>query len=159
MSAYSQFTQMMETRCIRLGVELRKVDAAYTSVIGVTKYMAQYGLNSGCAAALVIARRSQGRTEKLPMSHARYFRKPEDRLKSGAWGKVSKKINIRGGKARNEFYHLGDKKVKTNRLLHGKLRQIQFTKWAGQTVHVLRTPHIKLKTSAVGSPAYLAVNG
>lgn len=114
MSAYSQFTQMMETRCIRLGVELRKVDAAYTSVIGVTKYMAQYGLNSGCAAALVIARRSQGRTEKLPMSHARYFRKPEDRLKSRAWGKESKMINIRGGKARNEFYHLGDKKVRTN---------------------------------------------
>jgi IS605 OrfB family transposase len=144
--AYSKFTQLIETRCCRQGVELNKVDAAYTSIIGVTKYMALYGLNSGCAAALVIARRGQGRTEKLPISHARYFKKPEDRLKSGAWAKVSKKINICSGIARNEFYFLGDKKVKTNRLLHGKLRQIQFTKWAGQTVQVLRTPNIKLKT-------------
>lgn len=144
--AYSKFTQLIETRSYRQGVELNRVDPCYTSVIGVTKYMALYGLNSGCAAALVIARRGQGRTEKLPISHARYFKKPEDRLKSGAWGKVSKKINICGGLARNDFYHLGDKKAKTNRLLHGKLRQIQFTKWAGQTVQVLRTPHIKLKT-------------
>ncbi len=144
--AYSKFTQLIETRCIRQGVELNRVSAAYTSVIGVTKYMALYGLNSGCAAALVIARRGQGRTEKLPLSHARYFKRPEDRLKSGAWARVSKKINICSGIARNKFYFLGDKKVRTNRSLHGKLRQIQFTKWAGQTVQVLRTPHIKLKT-------------
>ena len=156
--AYSKFTQMIETRCIRQGVELLKVNAAYTSVIGVTKYMALYGLNSGASAALVIARRGQGRTEKLPASHARYFKKPEDRLKSGAWTKVSKKINIRGGKARNEFYHLGDKKVRTNRPLHGKPRQTHSTKWSGQTVQVLRTPNIKLKTSAVGSPVYLPIN-
>ncbi len=48
--AYSKFTQLIETRCIRQGVELNRVDAAYTSVIGITKYMALYGLNSGCAA-------------------------------------------------------------------------------------------------------------
>ena len=136
MSAYSKFTQLIETRCIRQGVELNKVDAAYTSVIGITKYMALYGLNSGCAAALVIARRGQGRTEKLPISHARYFKKPEDRLKSGAWGKVSKKINICGGIARNKFYFLGDKKVRTNCPLHGKnsantLLQVEWSNCAG----------------------------
>ena len=57
--AYSKFTQMIETRCIRQGIQLLKVEAAYSSVIGVTKYMAVYGLNSGCAAALVIARRGE----------------------------------------------------------------------------------------------------
>ncbi len=144
--AYSKFTQLIETRCCRQGIELNRVGCAYTSVIGVTKYMALYGLNSGCAAALVIARRGQGRTEKLPLGHARYFKRPEDRLKSGAWAKVSKKINICSGIARNEFYFLGDKKVRTNRSLHGKLRQIRSYNWSGQTVQVLRTPHIKLKT-------------
>jgi len=64
--AYSQFTQMIESKCLRSGVGLIKIDPAYTSVIGVTKYMAVYGLNSGCAAALVIARRGLFRTEKLP---------------------------------------------------------------------------------------------
>ena len=57
--AYSKFTQMIENRCIRQGIQLLKVEAAYSSVIGVTKYMAVYGLNSGCAAALVIARRGE----------------------------------------------------------------------------------------------------
>lgn len=55
--AYSKFTQLIETRTQRQGVGRVLVDAAYTSVIGVTKYMAMYGINSGCAAALVIARR------------------------------------------------------------------------------------------------------
>ena len=62
--AYSQFIQMIESRCIKSGVELIKVDAAYTSVIGVTKYMAVYGLNSGGAAALVIARRGESRESR-----------------------------------------------------------------------------------------------
>jgi len=64
--AYSQFIQMIQSKCLKSGIELIKIHPAYTSVIGVTKYMAVYGLNSGCAAALVIARRGQGRTEKLP---------------------------------------------------------------------------------------------
>lgn len=53
--AYSRFNQMIEAKCLKSGIELIKIDAAYTSVIGVTKYMAVYGLNSGCAAALVIS--------------------------------------------------------------------------------------------------------
>ncbi|BAZ12694.1 transposase, IS605 OrfB family protein [Calothrix sp. NIES-4071] len=61
---YSKFNEMLERRCNKFGIELLKVDASYTSVIGVTKYTAMYSLNSGCAAALVIARRGQNRTEK-----------------------------------------------------------------------------------------------
>ncbi|MEC4887521.1 MAG: transposase [Scytonema sp. PMC 1070.18] len=79
--AYSKLTQMIETRCTRQGIHLLKVNAAYTSIIGVTKYMAMYGLNSGCSAAIVIARRSQGRTEKLPKQNAIYFKKPSCLLK------------------------------------------------------------------------------
>jgi IS605 OrfB family transposase len=76
--AYSKFNQMLESRCKKFGIELLKIDPAYTSVIGVTKYMAMHSLSSGCAAALVIARRGQNRTENLPKSHAAFFNKPED---------------------------------------------------------------------------------
>jgi len=106
--AYSQFTQMIESKCLKSGVELIKIHPAYTSVIGVTKYMAVYGLNSGCAAALVIARRGQGRTERLPAALASYFKKPADMLKSGAWARVAKTINICGGFNRHKFYSLGE---------------------------------------------------
>jgi IS605 OrfB family transposase len=147
--AYSQLNKRLEARCSRQGVELVKVDAAYTSVIGVTKYMAMYGLNSGCAAALVVARRGQGRTEKLPASHARFFKRPEDCLKYRAWETLSRKLNICGTCRRHRWYFQGEKQVRSNSPLHGKLRQTCFVK--KQTVQVLRTPHIRLKTSANGS--------
>ena len=148
---YSQFTQMIDSRCIKSGVELIKVDAAYTSVIGVTKYMAVSGLNSGCAAALVIARRSQKRTERLPNRLDSYFKKPEDKLKSGAWKKVAKKVNICGGFNRHKFYFFGIKQVRSNRTLHGRLRQTTTSK-KFDTVQVLVTPHIRKNPRAVGSP-------
>ncbi len=146
--AYSQFIQMMESKCLKSGIELIKVDAAYTSVIGVTKYMAVYGLNSGCAAALVIARRGQNRIERLPKRLDSYFKKPEDKLKSGAWKKVAKKINICGGFNRHKFYNLGIKQARTNCPLHSKLRQTTPSR-RGDTVQVLVTPHIRLKTPAL----------
>jgi IS605 OrfB family transposase len=154
--AYSQFTEMLESRCSKLGVELIKVDPAYTSVIGVTKYMAMYGLNCGCAAALVVARRGQGRTEKLPTSHARYFKRPEDRLKSRAWQVFAKKVKLCGAHLRHYWYFSGQKQVRSNSPLHGKLRQtcrlsVGFKPHTKQTVQVLRTPHIRKKTSANGS--------
>jgi IS605 OrfB family transposase len=147
--AYSRFTEMMETRCYRAGVELLTVDPAYTSVIGVTKYMAMYGLNSGCAAALVVARRGQGRVEKLPLSHARYFKKPEDCLKSRAWQTFAKKVKLCGARLRHYWYSSGTKQVRSNSPLHGKLRQT--CRLVRQTVQVLKTPHIRKKTCANGS--------
>jgi IS605 OrfB family transposase len=146
--AYSRFTQMIETRCNRTGVELLTVDPAYTSVVGVTKYMAMYGLNSGCAAALVVARRGQGRTENLPSGHARYFRKPEDSLKSRAWQIFAKKVKLCGSRLRHYWYSSGTKQVRSNSPLHGKLRQT--CRSVRQTVQVLKAPHIRKKTCANG---------
>ncbi|KYC43176.1 hypothetical protein WA1_13845 [Scytonema hofmannii PCC 7110] len=115
--AYSQFMQMIESKCLKSGIELKKVAAAYTSVIGTTKYMAVYSLNSGGAAALVIARRGQGRTERLPKHLDSYFNSPEDKLKSGAWKKVAKRINICGGFNRHKWYSLGIKQAKANSMI------------------------------------------
>ena len=155
--AYSQFIQMIESRCIKSGVELIKVDAAYTSVIGVTKYMAVYGLNSGCAAGMVIARRGQGRTERLPKRLDSYFKKPEDKLKSGAWRKVAKAINICGGFNRHKFYKLGIKQARTNSPLYSKLRQTKASS-RRDTVQVLVTPHIRKNPRATGSISLKGVN-
>ncbi|MBR8839706.1 MAG: IS200/IS605 family accessory protein TnpB-related protein [Stigonema ocellatum SAG 48.90 = DSM 106950] len=149
--AYSQFTQMIETKCLKSGIKLIKIDPAYTSVIGVTKYMAVYGLNSGCAAALVIARRGQGRTERLPTPLASYFKKPADMLKSGAWKRVAKQINICGGFNRHRWYSLGIKQVRTNCLLHSKLRQTKASR-RRDTVQVKVTPYIGQKPRAYCSP-------
>jgi IS605 OrfB family transposase len=61
--------KMMETiirRGLRLGFHTKKVNPAYTSVIGRFKYMKKYGLSVHESAAFVIARRGLGYHERLP---------------------------------------------------------------------------------------------
>lgn len=51
---------------LRRGMNVVQVNPAYTSVIGKYKYTASYGMSGHEAAAYVIARRGQGREERLP---------------------------------------------------------------------------------------------
>ncbi|MGD1703139.1 hypothetical protein [Dapis sp. BLCC M229] len=68
------FREAILSCCRRFGVELIKVNPAFTTVIGMVNYMAKYGLNSGTAAALVIGRRALKLLEKIPKCLLR----PED---------------------------------------------------------------------------------
>ncbi|MHC5721733.1 MAG: IS200/IS605 family accessory protein TnpB-related protein, partial [Nostoc sp.] len=63
--AYSRFYELLQSILSNRGVELTKVNPAYSSLIGLVKYMKMYGLSSDCAAALVIARRGM-RLDDLP---------------------------------------------------------------------------------------------
>ena len=84
----SVFKEALISRCKRLGIGLHLVNPAFTSVIGMIKFMPRYGLNSGTAAAMTIARRAMGMSERAPHCLIR----PEDRLKHSwtTWNKVSK---------------------------------------------------------------------
>jgi len=64
--AYARFQQLLASKCHRRGVELIKVNPAYTSLAGQSKYARPKGLSVHTAAAGVIARRSQGFKERLP---------------------------------------------------------------------------------------------
>jgi IS605 OrfB family transposase len=55
--AYQKLIEAIEARAKKVGVEVRKVDPAYTSVIGWAKYGSKLGLNPDQAAAFAIARR------------------------------------------------------------------------------------------------------
>jgi IS605 OrfB family transposase len=63
---YSELLTMLESACYREGVELIKVNPAYTSKIGLYKYCHQYGMSVHNGAAMVIGRRSYKFTEKVP---------------------------------------------------------------------------------------------
>ena len=84
------FRTTLESRCQRYGVELIKVNPAFTSVIGMIKFMAKYGLNSGTSAAMVIARRAMNLSEKIPLC----LSKPVDFGKHSwnAWNRISRYI-------------------------------------------------------------------
>jgi IS605 OrfB family transposase len=104
--AYSSFARMLEARCQKFGIQLIKVNPAYSSVQGLTKYMAMYGLNSGRYAALVLARRALRKSERLPRALHVTLKKPVDSFRHvwSAWSAVARVLDSCGGKARHRFY-------------------------------------------------------
>ena len=86
------FRTSLESRCRRFGVELIKVNPAFTSVIGMIQFMQKYGLNSGTSAAMVIARRAMNLSEKIPQCLAT----PEDEAKHvwSAWNRVARYLKL-----------------------------------------------------------------
>ncbi|MGG6437919.1 IS200/IS605 family accessory protein TnpB-related protein [Saccharococcus caldoxylosilyticus] len=61
-----KLTDIIIRRGMRLGFRVKKVNPAYTSVIGRFKYRKKYGLSVHENAALVIGRRGLGYQERLP---------------------------------------------------------------------------------------------
>lgn len=100
---YSLFRTLIESRCYRYGIELVKVNPAYTSMIGLTNYMARYGLNSATAAGIVIARRYLKYSERIPSTVTPLI--PVD-IKGHVWKKwsfLTKKVRAFKIK-RHEFF-------------------------------------------------------
>jgi len=64
--AYSCFTQTLQGRAWRKGVDLHAVNPAYTSIIGRVKFASRYGLTTHQAAACVIGRRYLRLSEREP---------------------------------------------------------------------------------------------
>jgi IS605 OrfB family transposase len=61
-----KMTDTIIRRGLRLGFRIKKVNPAYTSVIGRFKYMKKYGLSVHESAAFAIGRRGLGYRERLP---------------------------------------------------------------------------------------------
>ena len=64
--AYGKVKAYFVSRGHRQGVEVHQVNPAYSSVIGRVKFMERYGLSVHQAAALVLARRLLGCSERIP---------------------------------------------------------------------------------------------
>jgi len=66
---YKRLLNKIEITARRNGIEVRKVNPAYTSVIGKLKYAPQYNIDKDIAGAYVTARRGLGFKEKLPKNY------------------------------------------------------------------------------------------
>lgn len=102
--AYSQFLSILESRASKWGIEVIKVNPAYSSLIGLTKFLKLYGLSSDTAAALVLARRALHKSERPPARYARFL--PEDRHRHAwsYWRMLHRKLSSR---LRHSFYNFG----------------------------------------------------
>ncbi len=90
--AYSEFYKQLGSILSNRGIELIAVNSAYSSIIGLVKYLRMYGLASDEAAALVIARRAMKWSEKIPRSLTAYSEvNPEKHIWS-EWNQLNKKI-------------------------------------------------------------------
>jgi IS605 OrfB family transposase len=90
--AYSRFYELLQSILSNRGIELITVNPAYSSLIGLVKYMKMYGLSSDCAAALVIARRGMRLSEKPQSSITAYASVNEDKHVWSFWSELNKKI-------------------------------------------------------------------
>ncbi|WP_257282903.1 IS200/IS605 family accessory protein TnpB-related protein [Endozoicomonas sp. SESOKO1] len=89
--AYDQIHKTLVSRAYREGVGLTRVNPAYTSVIGRTKFSGQYGLSVHHGAAVAIARRYFRFSERLP-------RGPRVRLWDDRAGHVALRLPEDNGK-------------------------------------------------------------
>ena len=64
--SYGKIKAYFLSRGYREGVEVKQVNPAYSSVVGRVKFMERYGLTVHQAAALVLARRLLGCSERIP---------------------------------------------------------------------------------------------
>jgi IS605 OrfB family transposase len=94
--AYSQWNEVLDNACEKYGIYHKKVNPAYSSTIGLTKFMSIYGMNSASAAAFVIARRGRRFSERLPKKHhllpsrSAYTKVTKVKHVWSHWSKVSK---------------------------------------------------------------------
>ena len=98
--AYSKFLQLLKARCFKLGIQLIEVNPAYSSLIGLIKFMSLYGMNSATAAAVVLARRAMRLSERPPARTAYQGTEPRKHVWSD-WRIIAKRVV---GASRHSFY-------------------------------------------------------
>jgi IS605 OrfB family transposase len=89
--AYRSVLEKIEVYARRVGVQVIKVNPAYTSIIGKLKYSPMLGIDKDVASAYVIGRRGLGFEEKLPKNYRELLKDKE--FLSCAIAKVDERIN------------------------------------------------------------------
>ena len=129
---YSSFSKIISSQCYRGGVELIRVNPAYTSVIGKTKFSEGYGLSTHMAAAFAIARRALGFGERLRMKAQVHSPLPVIRNRGRHvwhdWGRLSRETK------RKKLSSLRRQRSKRDR---GDRRSSRSTSCSGPPLHGL----------------------
>jgi IS605 OrfB family transposase len=107
--SYKRLLEKIEVLAKRNGIEVRKVNPAYTSVIGKLKYAPQFNIDKDVAGAYVIGRRGLGFKERLPKNYKKLLDDKE--FLSFSLAVVEDKIAKLRGKIKEER-----NKYKRNRL-------------------------------------------
>ena len=100
--AYAKFSDLVKSKSNLSGIETIEVNPAYSSLIGLTKYMSLYGLNSGTCASFVLARRGLRLSERMPrVLYALLSPVDDNKHVWTYWGRISKLLK---GCHRHSFF-------------------------------------------------------
>lgn len=102
--AYAEFGKQLKSILANRGIQLIEVNPAYSSIIGLIKYMRMYGLSSDTAAAMVIARRGMYLSERIPDSIAAYSEVNSEKHVWSQWNQLNKQIKSSGKVSRRHDY-------------------------------------------------------
>lgn len=103
--AYNRFAELQMRILNNRGIQLIKVNPAYSSLIGLVKYARMYGFASDEAAALVIARRGMRLSERLLRSLTAYPLVKKGKHVWSAWNKLNKLVKSWDAiKSRHDYY-------------------------------------------------------
>jgi len=94
--AYSQFFNLLNSILSNRGIELIGVNPAYSSIIGLVKYLKMYGMASDESASLVIARRGMRLSEKIPGSLTALVEVNSTKHVWSLWNQLNNKIKRSG---------------------------------------------------------------
>ncbi|MFB8796458.1 MAG: hypothetical protein U7126_20070 [Microcoleus sp.] len=103
--AYSQFFKLLNSILSNRGIELIAVNPAYSSIIGLVKYLRMYGFASDEAAALVMARRGMRLSEKIPGSLTASVEVNSTKQVWSLWNQLNKKIKSSGMVTNRHCYY------------------------------------------------------
>lgn len=104
---YGKFIDFLSQKTEDAGIELIKVNPAYSSSIGLVKYMRQYGLSSDTASALILARRAMRLSERVPLQVA-YPLLTGGKHVWTAWNALNKKLNKKLCFKRHDYFSLSN---------------------------------------------------
>jgi hypothetical protein len=131
--AYASFDAALASACCRSGVWLRRVEPAFTSLIGRTKFASRYGMSVHAAAALAIARRAMGLSERMPKPVGGELKLPLD---GGGHVTLPRPARIGGRHVWSSWRKLNDG-WKSAHAAHGRAGRVSSRSPAGPTASPL----------------------
>jgi IS605 OrfB family transposase len=109
--SYRRILKKIESLANREGIEIVKVNPAFTSVIGMMKYCPQYFIDKDIAGAYVIGRKALGFKEKIPDNYKKLL-KSQVYIQYALWrlGKIEDELKNKLNQEKNKYKANGIKR-------------------------------------------------
>jgi IS605 OrfB family transposase len=109
--SYRRILKKIESLATQEGIEVVKVNPAFTSVIGMMKYCPQYFIDKDVAGAYVIGRKALGFQEKIPENYKKLL-KSQIYIQYALWrlGKMEEELKNKLNQERNKYKANGIKR-------------------------------------------------